>query len=53
MASLNEAIRYFASTRMEDINYKKRDMIQRYLVLDKPIMTITEICKEKFNANTL
>ena len=50
MASLLEAIRYFASTRMEDMHHKKRDMIQRYLVLDKPIMTITEICKEKFNA---
>ena len=50
MASLTDAIRYFVSTKIDDINYDKKDIVQRYLVLDKPVMTVTEICKEKFNA---
>ena len=46
MASLTDAIRYFVSTKIDDINYDKKDIVQRYLVLDKPVMTVTEICKE-------
>ena len=26
------------------------ELIQRYLVLDKPVMTVTDICKKKFKA---
>ena len=49
MSSLTDTIRYFLKVSTKNTNYDKNNLIQRFLVLDKPIMTITEICKKKFN----
>ena len=49
MSSLTDTIRYFLKVSTKNINYDNNNLIQRFLVLDKPIMTITEICKKKFN----
>ena len=29
---------------------KNNDIINRYLIIDQPIMTVNEICRRKFNA---
>ncbi len=49
MSSLNDAIRYLLSAKIGSIYYDKGNLVQRFLVLDKPVMTVTEICKKKFN----
>ena len=50
MSNLISAIKYFIDTKEESTEHKKINLIRRYLVLDKPVMTITEICKKKFKA---
>ena len=49
MSSLIGTIKYFLSDRIECVSYDKKKSVQRFLVLDTPIMTITEICKKKFD----
>ncbi len=51
MSNLISAIKYFVDSRKSDNNPKNLDLVHRYIVLDKPIMTITEICKKKFKAS--
>ena len=44
------AIRYFTDNKIDDLYNKGIGLPQRYLILDKPIMTITDICRNKFKA---
>lgn len=50
MSNLISAIKYFINPKEESAEHKKINLVRRYLVLDKPVMTITEICKKKFKA---
>ena len=50
MPSFINAIRYFTDNKIDDLYNKGGGSPQRYLVLDKPIMTITDICRNKFKA---
>ncbi len=50
MSSLVTAIKYFVNLKQEDIYRENSGLIQRYLIFDRPVMTVTEICKKKFKA---
>ena len=50
MKDFISAIRYFIDEKTQATNQGSMELIQRYLVLDNPVMTITDICKKKFKA---
>lgn len=50
MTEFVSTIRYFLDERTQTANQQSMELIQRYIVLDNPVMTITEICKKKFKA---
>lgn len=50
MKSLVHAIKYFINCELEKSLNSGSPLIRKYLVLDTPTITITEICKQKFNA---
>ena len=50
MTDFVSTIRYFIDERTQTANQQSMELIQRYIVLDNPVMTITEICKKKFKA---
>jgi nucleoside-diphosphate-sugar epimerase len=50
MTEFVSTIRYFIDENTQTSNQQSMELIQRYLVLDNPVMTVTDICKKKFKA---
>jgi len=50
MSLLIKAIMTVANTNEENKPLKNNGTINRYLIIDQPIMTVSEICRRKFNA---
>lgn len=50
MPSFINVIKYFLDIKIEKIHYDNTILINRYLVIDRPVTTVTEICKSKFKA---
>ena len=53
MNSLVKAIEYFLNREIENINQINNHLIERYIIIDRPIQTVTEICKKKFKAKCI
>lgn len=50
MTRFINVIKYFLDIKVKDMQYEGLGLVNRYLIIDKPVMTVTEICKNKFNA---
>ena len=50
MTEFVSTIKYFIDEPTQTSNQQSMELIQRYLVLDSPVMTVTDICKKKFKA---
>jgi len=50
MSNFIKAIVCLVNRKTENTSDIDTDLVNRYLIIDKPIMTVTEICKNKFKA---
>ena len=53
MKEFINAIKYLIDEKIRTTHYDRDVLVQRYLVIDKPVMTITNICKKMFKAKLI